>query len=93
MLHAEAALRRGSDNDAWMQWTLARISALTGDHQEALRWFQDAYDGGWRGQPMLDIAGDPLLEALQGDPGFEAIRVRILDEVAEMRARVRREGW
>lgn len=93
MLHAEAALRRGSDNDAWMQWTLARISALTGDHQEALRWLQDAYDGGWRGQPMLDIAGDPLLETLQDDPGFEAIRVRILDEVAEMRARVRREGW
>jgi adenylate cyclase len=89
----EAALDDGGDSFWWLQIRLARIAALTGDTDEALRQLEAAYAAGWRGLFFTDIGVDPLLEDLHGDPRFERLRMRIRDDVRGMRAQVDREGW
>jgi TolB-like protein/Tfp pilus assembly protein PilF len=86
-VHAEASLRRGTDVHHFMHVSLARIALLDDrDADEAMRWLESAYASGWRLHPMRDLADDPLLRGLHGDPRFEGLRTRMRAEVARLRA-------
>jgi adenylate cyclase len=65
-----------------------RIAAARGETDAALAWLEQAYDEGWHGFPMLDLAKDPLLASLVGNPRFETLRVRILGDLERMRREV-----
>lgn len=70
-------------------WKLATIRAAQGHHEEALRLMAEAIDRGWLPDGQwyaLDIAQEPSLRALRGDPRFKALRSRILAHIARERA-------
>lgn len=69
----------------------AKVSLLQGDREGALRQVEAAVRGGWR--LYRDIATDPMLKALHGDPRFERLMDEVEADVAVMRTRVEREGW
>ncbi len=70
---------------------LARIHALHGEKDEALRWLKEAIARGVRNP--LWLRRDPLLENLRDDPRFQQLLAELDAEVARMRERVEREGW
>jgi DNA-binding SARP family transcriptional activator/TolB-like protein/Flp pilus assembly protein TadD len=83
-----AATKKGqSARDA--AWALGRIQAAQGRDNEALQLIAKAIAAGWLPnglQDPVDIAQDPALRALRGDPRFEALRKRLLDHIARERA-------
>jgi len=72
--------------------SLGRTAAAAGDPEEALTWLGMAHKAGWLGFPWLDIARDPVLEDLRGDPRFQGIRDAILQDVERMRRLADAEG-
>jgi serine/threonine protein kinase/Tfp pilus assembly protein PilF len=54
---------------------LARIYALLGDSDQALKWLEDAYKE--RVSALVFLRGDPSFESLQGDPRFTDLLRRI----------------
>lgn len=70
---------------------LARIYALQGHSAHAIGLLDRAVAAGWLGSaPELlpDLASDPALASLNGDPRFERLRSQILAAIARERAKV-----
>nr|WP_277622765.1 tetratricopeptide repeat protein [Sphingomonas telluris] len=83
----EMVLKRTPLADATGQ--LAMIRAVQGDRAQSVTLLNKGIDREWlpNGRDVaLDLAQEPAFEGLQGDPGFEAARKRILDHIAEERA-------
>jgi predicted component of type VI protein secretion system len=73
-------------NEFWAAaFDLACVNAIEGNHDEAFRWLDKAYDAGWRGWPQASWT--PLLDPLRGHPRFQALMRRIDDNIAAMRRR------
>ncbi|WP_118857371.1 TIR domain-containing protein [Sphingomonas mesophila] len=78
-------VERRADQDA----KLARVRAVQGKAELALKGLEAAVRGGWLPNPpsmMTDIAKDPALDSLKSDPRFEAARQRILGHLRKERA-------
>jgi TolB-like protein/Tfp pilus assembly protein PilF len=69
--------------------TLARVLAHQGDVDGAVRLLTEAVDRGWR--EYYTIRHRPDFAPLEGNPRFEALMVRVREDVDAMRARARRE--
>lgn len=82
----EARRQAGDDYGATLR--LGRARARLGERDEAVRRLEEAYDLGWRGWPTIDIGLDPSFIGLASDPGFQALRSRILEDVEEARTNV-----
>jgi hypothetical protein len=84
----EALLKSGNrDAAGW----LARIYAVQGRKDEALSVLTSAVNRRWLPPPPVlhnDLASDPALAILKGDPRFEALRQQILGTIARERAHV-----
>jgi adenylate cyclase len=87
-LAAAEPLLESSPEDFFLSLHVGRAAAVLGDTDTALKWLEHAADKGWRAYPIIDIARDPVLESLTGDPRFDRLRSRILEDVARMRAEV-----
>ena len=92
---AEQSLRRRNSGAPSEQWSrqalLARIHAVQGRKDDALRHLTAAVDAGWIGEPpaiLNDIGLDPPLALLKGDPRYEAARRKVLDHVRKIREEV-----
>jgi TolB-like protein len=71
---------------------LARVYAAEGRKEDALPLLADAVRRGWLPEPpilLLDLALDPALASLKGDPRFERIRQQVLGTIERERAQVR----
>jgi TolB-like protein/Flp pilus assembly protein TadD len=66
--------------------SMAAISAVQGNKEEALRWLEKAVDAGWRDYRY--ISRNPLLENIRDDERFKRIIDDTKAKVAEMRRRV-----
>ena len=77
-----------------MRGTLARLAivrAAQGDRPQALAAIEEATRKGWfpDGRDIsLDLAEEPAFAGLRGEPRFEAVRKRLLDHVAQERAKL-----
>ena len=72
---------------------LARIYAIQGRGEAALSLLTQAINRHWLPQPPdlpVDLAQDPALARLKGDPRFERLRQQILGAIARERAHVNR---
>ena len=70
-------------------WSLGMIRAAQGRHEDALRLIARAIERGWLPDPRfnaLDLAQEPALRGLHGNPRFERARRRILAHIARERA-------
>jgi hypothetical protein len=70
---------------------LARIYAVEGRNDEALRLLTAAANRNWLPQApmqMPDLDEDPSFASLKSDPRFRAVRGQILDRVARMKTQV-----
>ncbi len=70
-------------------WDMARIRGAQGRREEAVKLIARAVDRGWLPEgrlDALDIAQEPALRGLHGDPRFEQLRRRILAHIARERA-------
>ena len=79
------------DDESLKSVLLARIYAVQGRNDEALALLTSAVNRGWLPQPpmlQMDLATDPALSTLKGDPRFEAARQHILGTIARERAQV-----
>jgi adenylate cyclase len=85
------AVRSGSD-DHWSRRVLARVAAVRGDREAALRWLEAAYELGWRGFPSPDIGRDAVFAELLSEPRFQELRSKILADIARMRASLAESG-
>ena len=68
---------------------LALVRAAQGEDAQAVALLAAAQRKGWLpdGRTItLDLAEEPAFQSLKGDPGFEAVRKRILDHLARERA-------
>lgn len=70
--------------------TLAAIHAIRGERDDALDWFERAYDRGARHYRFLAI--DPMFEPIRDDERFVRILDRMEADVARMAAQVDQEG-
>ncbi|MDX1393936.1 MAG: tetratricopeptide repeat protein, partial [Gemmatimonadota bacterium] len=86
---AAALALEPEDEPFWGVWRLGRLAAARGWVDEAVGHLEEAYDRGWRGWPSVDIRNDVLLTPLSGNERFDALRERILEDVARMRANLR----
>ena len=68
---AEALLSRVSEARVVPAYDVAKIELALGRKEQALRWLQRAFDDRSRWMVMLRV--DPQLDALRGDPRFEAL--------------------
>ena len=75
--------------DIWM--TMAQHHAVNGKPSQALEEMRRALAYGWIGQDSFyqDLAQDPLLGPLRGDPAFEDMRSQLRDKLARERAQAR----
>jgi DNA-binding winged helix-turn-helix (wHTH) protein/Tfp pilus assembly protein PilF/TolB-like protein len=67
---------------------LAIIRAAQGEREQAIRLLELAVTRGWRpdsGRQSLDLAIEPSYRNLRGDPRFEAVRSRVLHNIARER--------
>jgi len=79
------------DDESLKSVLLARIYVVQGRNDEALALLTSAVNRGWLPQPpmlQMDLATDPALSTLKGDPRFEAARQYILGTIARERAQV-----
>ena len=70
---------------------LARVYAIEGRKEDALRLLSGAVSRRWLPQPPvipIDLYDDPALASLKGDPRFEGLRQRIIGTIARERAQV-----
>lgn len=65
---------------------IARISAVKGDTDEALRWLKKAIDAGWRSYQFCLI--DPLFTNVRNDARFTSMMGQVRTLVETMRGRV-----
>lgn len=91
VLAAAGRLLKGQPHTrvAERQAALARIRAVQGRDDEALSLLTAAINGGWLPVPpamLPDIALDPALAKLSGDPRFHSLRERILGHLRKERA-------
>lgn len=71
------------------QALLARIHAVQGRNEQAVKELDGAVRGGWLPMPPelpVDIATDPAFGSIKADPRFEAVRQKILRHIAKERA-------
>lgn len=61
---------------------------LEGEPEDALRWFRQAFEAGWRDHRWPRI--DTLLEGIRDEPGFVEILEEIRADVESQRRRVER---
>ena len=90
-LAESSAKTAAQDNKPESAVRLAGIYAAEGRKDDALPLMTSAINRGWLPQPpemMVDMADNPAFAGLKGDPGFEAIRQRILGTIARERAQV-----
>jgi DNA-binding SARP family transcriptional activator/TolB-like protein len=89
---AEKRVGEGMKNapgDRELLWELGRIRGAQGRNEEAIALISRAIGLGWMPDGRryaLDLAQDPPLWALRGDPRFKALRGRILSHIARERA-------
>jgi TolB-like protein/Tfp pilus assembly protein PilF len=65
---------------------LAKVQAVQGEKDEALRWLQEAIDAGWRWYDRAQR--DPLWENLRDEPRFQQMMAEVKAKVDEMHLRV-----
>ena len=85
----KAAQRAG---EAETSAQLARIYALQGRRDEAISLLASAVARQWLPQPpllLVDLAIDPALAPLKGDPRFERVRQQVLKTIERERAKVK----
>lgn len=68
---------------------VASAHAALGDEEEAISWMETASEAGWRF--AFYVQYDPVFEALQGDPHFQDVLQRMLNDVERMRLNVERQ--
>lgn len=92
LIAAERRVARGMADApprAELLWELAMIRGAQQRREEALELVARAVDRGWLPDGRshaLDIAQEPALRGLRGDPRFERARARILAHIARERA-------
>lgn len=70
---------------------LARVYALEGRKDDALRFLSSAVSRNWLPPPPMlpiDLDDDPAFVSLKNDPRFRMLRQKILDTIAQQRLRV-----
>jgi tetratricopeptide (TPR) repeat protein len=89
LIAAERAVDRARINgvdDAGIYYELTVLHALKGNLQQALAFFEEAYNRGWRDSLRLKMDG--RLDALRDQPQFVELAERISDEVRRARSEV-----
>lgn len=81
----EPLVSRGSEFPQ-LSVELAAIEAIRGNVRESVRWFEQAYEFGYRDHQEIDL--DPLFDTLRRDPEFERIMSLIRADVDAMREQV-----
>ncbi len=66
-----------------------RVHATRGDVQQAVAALERAVDEGWRLLTWYHFNLDPNLEVLRSDPGFQALKARVEQDLARQARRVR----
>ncbi len=66
-----------------------RVHAIRGDVQQAVAALERAVDEGWRLLTWYHFNLDPNLEVLRDDPGFQALKARVEQDLARQARRVR----
>ncbi len=87
-----AQARRGIEqgSDGWvLRWRLAVIEAVRGDHDEAVRWLEEAVDLGYYSSHFEQ--SDPIFAPLSDDPRFQRQLERMREKVEAMRRNLMRE--
>ena len=90
-LEERLRLIESSDENWSPSYNAAATYAALGDTGEALTWLQKAIESGFLAYRMAEW--DPMLESLHGNARFEAMMTELRARVADMRRRVREEGW
>jgi hypothetical protein len=68
---------------------MTRIESIRGNPDEAMSWMQKAYERGARFGAYYRF--DPRLEYLRGDPRFQRLTERMLEDVTTMRGQAPEE--
>ncbi len=71
--------------DKWFQFHEALYYAMAGDHDRAITHLDSWVDQGAIG-PLRLAWGSPQFEPLEGDPRFEAIQARMIENLNTQRA-------
>jgi TolB-like protein/Tfp pilus assembly protein PilF len=89
LVEAERAVHRARLNgidDAGIYYTESSIHVLRGDHVNALKSLQEAYDRGWRQSWVLEIDG--RLDPIRHHPEFVEFQRQVNEDVNRARAEV-----
>lgn len=99
--HADLLLERSEAAIAWgpQLWTIeafavmqARIDALRGNNEAAMRSLRHAVNNGWRLNARYFLERDPVLAPLHGEAEFQQLKAEIESDLTEQLARVREKG-
>lgn len=74
------------DSGNYFAYVLARVHALLGDSEAALRWLRAADARAWRWAHAYQGRRDPMLHPLRGNPGFAALADDVDDRLVRKRA-------
>jgi TolB-like protein/Flp pilus assembly protein TadD len=72
--------------DWGLEWDLASIHAARGDEQEAMDWFERAYEAGFRFARWPPV--EPSFAAFRNNPRYRNVMAKMEAEIEHMRARV-----
>jgi len=72
--------------DWGLEWDLASIHAARGDRQEAMDWFERAYDGGFRFMRWVPV--DPAFDEFRDNPRYLNVMAKMEADIERMRARL-----
>jgi adenylate cyclase len=72
--------------DWGLEWDLASIHAARGERQEAMDWFERAYDAGFRFVRWPPV--DPAFDAFRDDPRYLDVMARMEADIERMRLRL-----
>lgn len=72
--------------DWGLEWDLASIHAARGDQQEAMDWFERAYEAGFRFVRWVPV--DPAFDAYRNNPRYQNVMAKMEADIERMRARL-----
>jgi tetratricopeptide (TPR) repeat protein len=81
----EKRIEKGQ-RDWGLEWDLASIHAARGEREEAMHWFERAYDAGFRFVRWVPV--DPAFDDFRDDPRYQYVMARMEADIERMRTRL-----